>query len=58
MATIVTRTRVVRHTIHTTGLSFDVQPDILDLPALYHDTDPRLVFTYHLSGLVYHTKEQ
>ncbi len=27
MATIVT----YRHTIHTTGLSFDLQPDILDL---------------------------
>lgn len=34
MATIVTYIQGKSGTIHTTGLNFDLQPDVLDLPGL------------------------
>lgn len=56
MATIVTYIQGESDTQYTTGLSFDLQPDIWDPQrAGKHEIDPRLVFIDQLSGLVYFT---
>lgn len=56
MATIVTYIQGESDTQYTTGLSFDLQPDIWDpQKAGKHEIDPRLVFIDQLSGLVYFT---